>query len=181
MLDELEQQLRTTFGLTGNSESVRQQLCLRAKPLVNYVADRNLGLFVREAARLDEDDRDWREIIGRAVNQGIPTNQWTDLILVDFQVRVLQIAADFIRLEELVAEKNGQGNAKILRIGILDNGLEQERTIIAVQKDQEVEINFLAEKVTEFLKQNLNGNGNDRQLHLAVLAKLVVELIQQKN
>jgi len=181
MLDELEQQLRTTFGLEGNSESVRQQLCLRAKPLVHYVVDRNLGLFVREAARLDKDDRDWREIIGRAVNQGIPTDQWTDLNLVDFQVRVLQIAADFIRLEELVAEQKGQGNAKILRIGILDNGLEQERTIISVQKDQEADIDLLAEKVSEFLRHSLNGNGKDRQFQLAVLAKLVVELIQQKG
>ena len=181
MLDEVEQQLRIAFGLEGNSDAVRKMLCLRAKPLVNYVVDRNLGLFVREASRLDKDDRDWREIIGRAINQGIPTDQWTDIILVDFQVRVLQIAADFIRLEELVAEQKGHGNARIIRIGILDNGLEQERTVISVQKDKEGEVNLLAEKVSAFLKQNLNGSNKDRQLQLAVLAKLVVELNSAKE
>ena len=69
----------------------------------------------------------------------------------------------------------------LLRIGILDNGLEQERTIISVQKDQEADIDLLAEKVSEFLRHSLNGNGKDRQFQLAVLAKLVVELIQQNG
>ena len=181
MLDGLEQQIRSAFGLEGKSKTSRQQLCLRAKPLVNYATDRNLGLFIREAARLDNDNRDWREIIGRAINQGIPTDQWTDLLLVDFQVRVLQIAADFIRLEELVAEQSGQGNTKIIRIGILDNGLEQERAIITVQKNKLTEIISFADKVSDFLEQNMGKDYQDQEYKLAILAKLVEDLIKRKN
>jgi hypothetical protein len=181
LLDEIEQQLRDAFGLHGNSEEVCHKLCLRAKPLNGFTVDKNLGLFVREASRLDQDPRDWRELIGRAVNQGLPPDQWSDFQQVDFQVRIVQIANDFMRLEELVAEKRGKGASKILRIGMLDSGLEQERAVVTVPDHAQPQVDDLAQQITALLEKNANGNLAGKQIKLAALAQVVVELIKRQS
>lgn len=179
LLDEIEQQLREAFGLQGNSAEVRQQLCQRAKPLNGFTVDKNLGLFVREASRLDQDLRDWRELVGRAVNQGLPPDQWSDFQLVDFQVRIVQIANDFVRLEELVATQKGQGAAKILRIGMLDKGMEQERTVVSVPEEAQSQVDDLAKQITDLLDKQ--GNLDGKQIKIAALAQVVVELIKRQS
>ncbi len=181
LLDEIEQQLRSVFGLQGSSEEVRQQLCLRAKPLNSFTVDKNLGLLVREAGRLDQDPRDWRELIGRAVNQGLPPDQWSDFQMVDFQVRIVQLANDFVRLEELVAAQKGQGAAKILRIGMLDNGMEQERAVVSVPDEAQSQVDDLAKQIADLLEKNVNGNLAGKQIKIAALAQVVVELIKRKS
>lgn len=181
LLDDIEQQVRSAFGLQGSSEEARQQLCTRAKPLNGFTVDKNLALFVRETGRLDQDTRDWRETAGRAANQGLPPDQWNDLQWMDFQVRIVQIASDFIRLEELVAEQKNTGASKILRIGMLDSGLEQERAVVAVPDEAQPQVNDLARQITELLEKNLNGKGPGKQVKIAALAQVVLELIKSKS
>jgi len=181
LLDEIEQQMRDAFSLQGSSDEVRQKLCSRAKPLNGFTVDKNLGLFVREAGRMDQDPRDWRELIGRAINQGLPPDQWSDFQQVDFQVRIVQIANDFVRLEELVAAQKGQGASKILRIGMLDSGLEQERAVVAVPDEAQPQVDDLARQITALLEKNTNGNLAGKQIKIAALAQVVVELINRKS
>lgn len=114
LLDKVEEQLREAFDLHGSSEEVRERLWARAEPLVGFAADRTLALFVREANRNDE--RDWREVLARVVNDGTPTSHWRDADLVTFQLRLQEVASDFVRLEELVSEKRRTGAEQILRI-----------------------------------------------------------------
>jgi hypothetical protein len=180
LLDEIEQQTRSTFGLQGNSEEVRQQLCARAKPLNGFTVDKNLVLFVRETSHMDQDVRNWREIVGRAINQGLPPDQWNDLQWLDFQVRIVQIANDFVRLEELVAKQKGLGASKILSIGMLDSGLEQERAVISVPNEIQPQVDELAQQISELLGSKLNGKGPGKQVKIAALAQVVVELIKRK-
>ena len=136
---------------------------------------------MREAGRMDQDSRNWRELIGRAVNQGLPPDQWSDFHLVDFQVRIVQIANDFVRLEELVAAQKGQSTSKILRIGMLDSGLEQERAVVAVPDEVQPQVDDLAQQITALLEKNANGNLAGKQIKIAALAQVVVELIKHKS
>lgn len=180
LLDDIEQQVRSAFNLQGTSEEARQLLCTRAKPLNGFTVDKNLALFVRETGRLDQDTRDWREIAGRAANQGLPPDQWNDLQWADFQVRIVQIASDFVRLEELVAEQKNTGASKILRIGMLDSGLEQERAIVAVPDEAQPQVDELARQIADLLENSHNGKGPNKQVKIAALAQVVVELIKRK-
>ena len=181
LLDDIEQQIRCAFGLEGEFEGVRQQLYTRAKPLIGFTVEKSLALFVREISRMDLDNRDWREVAGRAVNQGLPPDQWNDLQLMDFQVRIVQIASDFIRLEELVAEQKGQGTSKILRISMLDSGLEQERAVVVVPDGLQVQVEDLAGQISELLEKNINGKGPDKRIKIAAIAQVAVELIKGKS
>ncbi len=181
LLDDIEQQVRSAFSLQGTSDEVRQLLCTRAKPLNGFTVDKNLALFVRETGRLDQDTRDWREITGRAANQGLPPDQWNDLQWADFQVRIVQIASDFVRLEELVAEQKNTGASKILRIGMLDSGLEQERAVVAVPDEAQPQVDELARLITDLLENSRNGKGPGKQVKIAALAQVVLELIRRKS
>ena len=129
-LDEIEIQLREVFNLRGTSEEARRQLHARATPLNGYATDRTLTLFVREASHLD--GRDWRENLTRVVNGGTPPHQWHDADVVTFQIRLLQLASDFVRIEELVAEQRLTGATQILRIGLLDGHVQEAREVIAI-------------------------------------------------
>lgn len=181
LLDEIEQKLRSAFGIKGSSYDVRQMLCRRAKPLSGFTNDRDLKLFINEAGRMDQDPRDWRELLGRAVNQGLPPDSWSDYHLVDFQVRTSQIASDFIRLEELVAAKVGQGSSKIFRVGMLDSGLEQERAIVSIPEEAQSRVDDLAQQIAILLEKNDNGSLPGKQIKIAALAQVVMDLIKNKS
>lgn len=101
--------------------------------------------------------------------------------MVDFQVRIVQLANDFVRLEELVAAQKGQGASRILRIGMLDSGLEQERAVVAVPDEAQPQVDDLAKQITALLEKNANGNLAGKQIKIAALAQVVVELIKRKS
>lgn len=170
LLDEIEIQLCSLFDLQGSSISRREQLKKRAQPLDSYAIDRNLALFVKEASRLD-DGRDWREVLGRVVNNGVPPSHWHDRDVVDFQMRLRRLFSDFVRLEELVTEQYRTGISRILRIGILNGQLDEARAIIAVSPDQNQEVDALAGRIFELLDQKTERT--DFRIQLAALTKVL--------
>lgn len=180
LLDRIELQVREAFELDGAFRVVREELRSRAEPLVAYAPDPSLGLFVREASRLD-DRRDWREVIARAVSQGRPPTNWTDADAVQFQARLATIASDFLKLEELVAE---QGNAKtgpILRIGVLDGKLEEARAVVSPPAGREQEVKELARQIIGILEDNLDSSEEGKRVRVAALAKAVVIILREKE
>lgn len=179
LLDQIEAQLRTVFGLKGTGEEAQQQLQQRAAPLDGHAADRVLTIFVKEASRLD--NQTWRERLARVVNDGIPSNQWHDADLVGFQVRLRQIASDFVRLEELVAEQKRTGASQIIRIGLLDGKVQEAREVISITPDRAVQVAALVERLASALGEDKDQNEESRHILLAALAQVANRYLKQNG
>ncbi|MGD8457146.1 MAG: cell division protein ZapA [Anaerolineales bacterium] len=170
MLDEIEGQFRTAFDLHGSANDVREQLVLRAGPLEGYAVDRTLALFIKETKRLEE--RDWREVLARVVNGGIPPEKWLDRDIVDFQLKLLQIASDFTRLEELVAERGHSGASKIFRIGVINGQMEELRAVVSVLPEEASDIKEIANEIDEILNNIELDGKNINRIRIAALAQI---------
>ncbi len=179
LLDQIELQLREVFSVDGSSATVREQLKNRAQPLVGFAVEKSLSLFVREASKLDE-SRDWREAIARAVNEGRPPINWTDMDAIQFQARLMHIASDFHKLEELVAEHRLHGSSQILRIGLLDSRYEEARAIVSTPTGREQDVSELAQRLIQTLEdEELNFEG--KRVRIAALAKVVEMYLRGKE
>lgn len=175
LLEHLEGQLREAFDLRGSSEEARSQLRARATPLVGFASGQALGVFVREAARLEE--RDWREALARTLVNGMPPEQWRDRDRTTFDVRLREVASGFVRLEELVIEKRRSGaeDAQVLRIGILNGRVREARALIAVDSDRAPAVEDLAGRIAEALDEGPELGEEGRRVRLAALARVAME------
>lgn len=174
LLDELETSIRTAFSLSGAATAVRQQLRVRALPLVGKTVDPTLTLLIRELSNLGE--RDWREVIATAVNRGLPPAQWQDSDVPGFQLRLNQFSRDILRLEELVSEHSKTGAAEIIRVGILNGHLSESRAIISVDREEAKEVVILTSKLEEVVA-TAGRRKNGRRIVLAALARAVSQLL----
>lgn len=180
LLDELEGHLRETFGLYGSASEASRSLQRRAEPLVQYAGSQTTGIFIKTAANLGE--RDWREDLARVLNNGNPPYEWRDRDKVTFEVRLREVASDFVRLEELVAEKERSGtDTQIFRIGILDGRVEERRGLIALPSEKEAEAEQLADKISKVLGNNPGDSETDRRIQLAALAKAAMVHLQSEG
>jgi hypothetical protein len=168
--DGIKMQFKEIFELIGDiPDTMRQELQSRAEPLIPYAIENDLITFVREASRID--DRDWREVLARAVNQGKPLANWLDVDLVRFHTRLLMLASKFVRLEELVAERGEGGASRILRIGILDGKLHETRKVISLPQENEKLVEALAHMVMELLDGEAVGtDGSSNNFRIAAIA-----------
>ncbi len=176
LLADIEAQLRAAFDLHGSSEEARSQLQARATPLVGRAGDRTLALFVREASRLD--GRDWRDVLGRVVNNGQPPAQWRDADAATFQARIKPLAGEFLRLEELAAEQRVSGAAQILRIGLLDGQMQESREVVSVTPARSERIESLSEEIIRLLESLTDGSEESRRVRLAALAQVAARYLQ---
>jgi hypothetical protein len=176
LLDEIEAQVRNTFDLHGTAEEVRQRLRVRATPLVNHTADRTLSLLVREASYAGLGD--WRETLGRVVNNGQPPSQWRDADAIAFQARIRQLASDFVRLEELVAEQRQSGASHILRIGLLDGYVQELREVVSVTPARAPLVDSLSERIARLLEEETDQSEESRRVRLAALAQAAARYLQ---
>lgn len=178
LLDQLEKQIRQVFGLKGNTQEARSILQRKAASLEPYAVDQKLQLFVREAAR-DHSDRDWREVLARVVNGGLPPSHWKDSDVAGFQVRIQEIAGEFNRLEELVAERRQSGLAKVLRIGVLDGVHRESRAVISLDEDFEPDVLELAERLHATLRSVSSEDEKGKKTQLVALAKVVQAILSE--
>ncbi len=171
LLDHIEKSVRDNLKLFGNAKESKDQLADRCDILAGYSSDKILSLLVKEMINLG--NRDWREVVGRVVNNGLPPNRWNDSHITDFDVKMLRVSSDFVRLEEMVAELGKGGATKILRLGILDGGLVEARDTLAITPETSKKADELASKMQKILSKETGRSEKARQLRLAALSKLV--------
>ena len=146
----------------------------RSAPLIGYTPDPTLKLFIREAGRIN--NRDWREVLARAVNGGLPVDKWLDRSVVDFQLHLMQLASDFKRLESLVYEKGKADDGNIiLRVSMLNGSVEDSSRVLSISPEIEKDLNQLVNK----LEKELEMSSED--LKLAALGKILERLIKNNE
>lgn len=175
LLDQIEEQVRVVFDLQGSSDDVRNQLQRRAAAIEGMSAEPTLVLFTREASRLE--GREWREVLGRVVNQGAPPNQWRDPDAVSFGLRLRQISSDFVRLEELVTEQKLTGATQVLRIGLLNGHIREARAIVALTPERAASVDVLSERIGTLLREDTDGSEEARRVRIAALAQAAMRYL----
>ena len=179
LLDTLETSLKNAFDLPGETlAELQENLRRRAEPLRGYASDPALVLFINEAARgdLPNSTRDWREALGRVVLKGKPPTTWNDADLMTFQVNLTRLASDFVRLEELVAEKHRTGAGQIFRVGVLSNQVREVRGTVALHDDRLEDVDKLSSKLLMLLKEYEVSADGDR-VRLAALAQTALKFL----
>lgn len=178
LLDEIEEGLRQAFDLPdGPSVAAVASLRKRAEPMVDYAVEGRLQVFVRQAARLGN-QRDWREVLGTAVQDGKPPHAWSDRDVIDFQVKLQQVASSFARLEELVAERGErEAGGAIYRLGVLRDRFSEHRAVLNLDEEIEGDVAELEEKLLEVLGNGVPRNGKRRKIQLGALARISESLL----
>jgi hypothetical protein len=174
LLDDIGDQVRAAFALSGSDAEVWGALRAIAKPLQRYGTDRKLRLFVTEIVG-DHRPGDWREVVARAVQGGTPPSHWGDRDVQDFRLQLQEIATECTRLSALAAEKEQSGGQQILRIDILgETTAEVKPVTIVLSADLDAEVGEIAERISALLAQTgpVHENGNIRTLRLAALARV---------
>ena len=167
LLDRIEDNFREAFE---NQEGIKEDIAKRAAFISGYSPDPTLKLFIREAGRIN--NRDWREVLARAVNGGLPVDKWLDRSVIDFQMRLMQLASDFKRLENLVYEKGEAGDENIiLRLSVLNGSVEDISRVISVSPEIEEDMN----RLVKALEKELGLSSEN--LQLAALGKILERLI----
>lgn len=177
LLDQVETALRNAFDLPdGPAVRAVSSLKRRAQPLVDYALEDKLQVFVREAARMGN-QRDWREVLGRVVQGGMPPRAWSDKDVASFQVKLRQVAGSFQRLEELVAETDGKTPGAVFRLGVLREQFEERRATVTVDEDIEPDVSELASRLLREIDSYSSENGNGKRVPVAALAEVSESLL----
>ena len=175
LCDQIENQVRDVFNLTGEThKAIGEELYRRTEPLQGLATETTLKRFISEMIHLGE--RDWREVIGRVVLDGKAPTVWSDADFVDFQVRLLRLHSDFVRLEELALEKRKTGATQVIRVGVLRSSLEEVRESVALDEANSEIVEGLFAKIEQILSAY---KGDDkRAVRLATLARAVLEELE---
>lgn len=182
LLDEIERHLRDAFGLTGSSENARRSLARRAEAISRVVPSGDLGLFAREAARVDE--RDWREVLGRVLRAGIPPTEWQDRHVAAFTLKLNEIELDFVRAEQLVLARGNEIGAQVFQVGILDGNVDGGVASVAVTDDVRRVATALADRLRDAIADQVDATAADstlaRKAVVVALAELAMPYLREQ-
>ena len=168
LLASIEDSVCAAFSL--DRESAREELKERSRPLVRLASDPRLQVFVREAAR--DDDRDWRVVLGRAVNDGKPTDYWRDEDVTALGIRLQSLSTEFARLEALAAA-SGDTTTTVVSIGILEDGVAARPSVVSCPRAMSADVEALVGEIDAVLARH---PAKDRQAKLVALASLIGSL-----
>ena len=172
LLDTVETAIRTKLNLPEGHQEARKELQRRSEPLVDFVTDERLQVFVREATRIDE--RDWREVLGRAINDGKPPSYWRDHDVDALHARLESVAEDFVRIESLVARLGGTAT-KVVSFTILDKANGESRAEIAYVDS----VSKRAQILVKAIEKVLPRTDDDETTTLVALAEVAVRIQTQ--
>jgi hypothetical protein len=183
LLDSIEQQIQTAFGLPGTiSGEVQAGLARRAMRLTGLATDPKLMAFISRASRT-ETNSDWREALGLVVFHSRAPADWSDADRAGFQTNLRQLASDFMRLEELALELNRSDADQVLRISVLGATHQEARELINLHTDDEPHVITLASALQAVLSSHpVPANQHDeRRVKVAALCRLVLRYLQAKE
>jgi len=174
LLELIEKEIRAAFAIDARGEKARGALRERCRPLVAVASDPRLQVFVREAAR--EDERDWREVLGRAIRDGKPPTHWRDDDVARVGLSLRALVTEFDRLHELV-DASEESVSSVVSIGVLENGKSEERAVISCPADHVVE----ADQVARTLRDALDKSAASDQVKLLAAVEVVRDLFATRK
>ena len=180
LLNSIEQLLVSAFALKQVNEALRRELASRAESLLAVTVETRLKGFLIRACDLGLDFTGWLEAIATFLADK-PPSSWNDTDTAQFEVNLSELARKFHHFEAVSyenrphAEQSPAGES--IRIGITRlNQREQER-VVTLPPTAEKQASELERAIEEVLKKF--GRDEDKEHHLAVLARISQKLMQQ--
>ena len=174
LLDEVEEQVRESFGMHERGRELREALRHRTLPLVQHAGNTKLRVFLKEAAQAPAPNgRDWREGLARSALGGKPPTHWRDQDAESFASQLRVLAAECDTLSELVAAAGGDAAATVASIGLLEPGTSERRAVVAVSREERVPVAQLMQK----LQRAARRSGLDPRSQLMAFALAARDLL----
>ena len=174
LLDTVEEEVRTTFGINERDSDLREALRCRALPLLKYAGGPKLRVFLKEAAHEGgSNGRDWREALARTAAGGKPPSHWRDGDVDTCATRLRALATECDALSELVAATGGDAAATVASIGLLEPGAGERRAVVACSGDEAKPVADL----TRELQRTARSSGLDSRSQLMALALAARDLL----
>ena len=174
LLDEVEEQVRESFGMHERGRELREALRRRTLPLVQHAGNTKLRVFLKEAAQAPtQNDRDWREGLARSALGGKPPTHWRDQDAESFASQLRVLAAECDTLSELVAAAGGDAAATVASISLLEPGTSERRAVVAMSREERVPVAQLMQKLQRAAKRS----GLDPRSQLMALALAARDLL----
>jgi hypothetical protein len=174
LLDTVGAAIRAKLNLPDGYEGARNELARRSAPLIRFVSDERLQVFVREASRVDE--RDWREVLGRAINDGKPPTYWRDHDVDALHARLESLANDFGRIEALVA-KLGSTATRVVSFSVLDASEGETRVEVSCVEA----VVKRARRFIDAIEEALPSDGGDLEAELVALAEVAARIQKRRS
>lgn len=176
LLDEIEAAVRNAFGLASEPGLAERQLRQIAQPLLAVASDPRLQVFLRVAIQ-EQGGRDWREAIGRAVNDGLPPTHWRDADVASFQVRLSELRGDISRLGALAQEMRVTGAPRVVRLSVLEGAGAEVNEVIALRDGTDAEVEGLVRGIVSALWQSAEDSADARTVRLEALGRVAADLL----
>ncbi|HEX7997931.1 MAG TPA: hypothetical protein VF528_06030 [Pyrinomonadaceae bacterium] len=184
LLAEIEGMLIAAFSLKSAGQEARQELKIRALPLLDLTVELKLKSFIFRVTDDELEYVDWLESVSTLLANKPPAS-WNDTDLARFEIGLAEVSRSLLNIELLSFElhKHG-GNAllsdnEMMRLGITTLGEPERQKVIIVSKQDRLLIESAGHVVEQALESaGLNGNA---ELRLAVLAKLSQKVLEQKE
>ena len=172
MLERARTELCNALRLPLAAEAARREIAGRAAALRDRVSDLRLKAFVTRLGDRDADDREWLEAVLSCVASK-PPRQWTDHDVARFGISLVDIAGQFLRVEEILAESgwvaglpNGQ---RLVRVSVTVESGEERRAMVPVASEDEETL----DDIVTCLESELSRLAPSKRIRDAAIAELV--------
>ena len=172
LLARIEQEIRSEMRLVGDSSDAKSQLSSMGSSVVGLSSDPVIGPLSRELSNIR--DRDWRELIGRVVNKGIPPSEWTDRQVSEFSLRLKGAAVSMRHHLEIAAERGVEGSGVVASFGLLyDGSAETGREVVRVSDDESEALERFSEGLRAVIPEG--ATEDERRVLFAAFVKVIQE------
>ena len=97
--------LGSALAVNANSKDFRERISGQAVNVSDSILQPKLKTFTYALSRDTLDDQAWLENIAMVVCEGIPPRMWTDEQESKFQLQIIELGANFRRLQALLYER----------------------------------------------------------------------------
>jgi hypothetical protein len=105
LLDRCLESIGAAIALNANSEGFRERIYGQAVNVLDSIIQPKLKTFTYALTRDTLDDRAWLENIAMVVCDGIPPRMWNDEQESKFQLQIVELGANFRRLQALLYDR----------------------------------------------------------------------------
>lgn len=164
--------LHEAFGVTQQTERLRENLRVRASFLQGRSIEPILTRFVFAATDDQTDDTQWLKAVVMVIADK-PTESWTDTDAEAFELKLADVARRFKYLEAIAADNQAlwTGQAEARRISLIGTDGKETCEIAWIDESQRAHFDKLAEEILQ--EQPLDAAA--QRVLLAVLAEKILQ------
>ncbi|MDY6940890.1 MAG: hypothetical protein SWY16_24935 [Cyanobacteriota bacterium] len=179
LLSECQGLLHSAFGVSSREQKLREELRVRAQPLVGKCVEPILRGFTQAAVEEGKGERPWLEGILTIVADKTVAS-WTDENVTGFEMKLSDVARRFKNLEALQKEVATKGKGfEARRMTVTRPDGKETHRMVWIENGQQEQIDRLIEEVLQ--KQVLQDNPQLQEAFVVQLVEKVLGSASKEN